>query len=129
MASTIRNITIVCAQPWELAQFWSSVLDRPVLDNDKPDADEVGIPLDGITGELLFTRAPEDTVIQNRMHLCLEPDYGQDAEIDRLVQLGASLVSDLRGPTWGWAVLRDPEGNEFCVLRSEAERAASSAVS
>ena len=26
------------------------------------------------------------------------------------------------GPGTGWVVLADPEGNEFCILRSEAEQ-------
>ncbi|WP_033196072.1 VOC family protein, partial [Streptomyces xiaopingdaonensis] len=38
--------------------------------------------------------------------------------------LGASLVADRRKPDSGWAVLADPEGNEFCVLRSASERTA-----
>jgi hypothetical protein len=39
---------------------------------------------------------------------------------------GATLVHDLRdkyGPGTGWVTLADPEGNEFCILRSAAERA------
>ena len=45
--------------------------------------------------------------------------------MERLLGLGATMVSDLRNPDGsGWAVLADPEGNEFCVLRSESERAA-----
>jgi len=39
--------------------------------------------------------------------------------------LGATFVADFREPDGtGWVVLADPEGNEFCVLRSDAERAA-----
>ncbi len=45
--------------------------------------------------------------------------------MERLLALGATLVADLREPDGsGWAVLADPEGNEFCVLRSESDRAA-----
>ena len=44
-----------------------------------------------------------------------------------MLALGAALVDDRRRPDGtGWAVLADPEGNEFCVLRSAAERAATS---
>ena len=44
---------------------------------------------------------------------------------DELLGLGATLVTDHRNPDGsGWAVLADPEGNEFCVLRSESDRAA-----
>jgi hypothetical protein len=43
---------------------------------------------------------------------------------------GATIFNDLRGqwgPGTGWAVLLDPEGNEFCVLRSQAEKDAARA--
>ncbi|GAA1250632.1 hypothetical protein GCM10009609_12490 [Pseudonocardia aurantiaca] len=49
----------------------------------------------------------------------------RDEELVRLLGLGARTVEDLRRPDGtGWVVLADPEGNEFCILRSEAERAA-----
>lgn len=52
-------------------------------------------------------------------------DAYADAEAARLVSIGATVVDDLRRPDGsGWVVLADPEGNEFCILRSEAERAA-----
>jgi len=53
------------------------------------------------------------------MHICIRPtDRDRDAEVDRILALGATLVADRRaGPDTGWAVLADPEGNEFCVLR------------
>lgn len=47
------------------------------------------------------------------------------AQHHRELSLGATLVADRREPDGvGWVVLADPEGNEFCVLRSAAERAA-----
>ena len=62
--------------------------------------------------------------MKNRVHLDLEPtDCTRDAEIERVVALGAKPLNDLRnGDGSGWAVLADPEGNEFCILRSQAER-------
>ena len=58
------------------------------------------------------------------MHVCLEPsDRNRDAEVDRLLALGASVQGDHRTPDGaGWVVLLDPAGNEFCVTRSGAER-------
>lgn len=48
-----------------------------------------------------------------------------DADAERLLALGAALVADHRKPTgWGWVVLAGPEGNEFCILLAESERAA-----
>jgi predicted enzyme related to lactoylglutathione lyase len=59
------------------------------------------------------------------MHVCLQPGQPRDREVDRLLGIGATMVDDRRQPDGrGWAVLADPEGNEFCVLRSAAERQA-----
>ena len=73
--------------------------------------------------QLYFTRVPEPKTVKNRMHLCLQPDIPRDQEVDRLVGLGATVVADRRNPATGggWVVMGDPEGNEFCVLRSVAE--------
>jgi predicted enzyme related to lactoylglutathione lyase len=58
-----------------------------------------------------------------RLHLHLNPVEGTLAEeIERLTGLGATLVSEhARGSELGWAVMTDPEGNEFCVDSSDAE--------
>ncbi|TKV61834.1 VOC family protein [Nakamurella flava] len=122
MASRILNTTVDCAHPWDLAHFWSAALGRPVDPDNEPTDDEVGIPLAG-GGELLFLAVPEAKTVKNRMHLCLEPEDGRDVEVERLVGLGATVRHDRRTSGGaGWWVLADPEGNEFCVLRSAAER-------
>jgi len=44
--------------------------------------------------------------------------------VERLLGIGATFVADHRQPDGsGWAILADPEGNEFCLLRSESDRA------
>ena len=102
------------------------MLDLPLGDEDKPEDDEVGISLAG-GQELLFLRVPEAKTVKNRMHLCLRPLTLRDDEVERLLGLGASVVDDRRlADGTGWVVMGDPEGNEFCVLRSAAERAATS---
>jgi hypothetical protein len=122
MASIIENTCLDCAHPYELAQFWSQVLNRPVDPDSTPDDDEVGIELDGDRW-LLFLRVPEPKSVKNRMHVCLQPQQPRDREVDRLLGIGATMYDDRRTPDGkGWAVLADPEGNEFCVLRSAAER-------
>jgi hypothetical protein len=71
---------------------------------------------------------PDVKQTKNRLHLDLRPrSASRDEELETLVVHGASVVADLRGtygPGTGWVVLADPEGNEFCILRSEAEIAA-----
>ena len=59
------------------------------------------------------------------MHFDLRPRAGtRDAEWRACSTLGATVVADhrdVRGPGTGWFVLADPEGNEFCILRSQDE--------
>ncbi|MEV6444378.1 VOC family protein [Amycolatopsis sp. NPDC051716] len=126
MPSSVLNVSVDCADPYELCRFWSEVTGKPIPEEDQPGNDEVGFQLNDDTA-LLFLRVPEPKTVKNRLHLCLQPDIPRDEEISRILALGATLVNDLRNPDGtGWAVLADPEGNEFCVLRSAAERAATS---
>jgi hypothetical protein len=66
---------------------------------------------------------PEAKIGRNRLHLDLQPlDRTRDEEVERVVALGATLIADRRGRGQGWVVLADPEGNEFCMNTSPAER-------
>jgi predicted enzyme related to lactoylglutathione lyase len=118
----IRNVVFDCADPYALAQFWSQVMAQPIDKECKPDDEEVALDVpDGPT--LYFQRVPEAKTVKNRVHICLQPNILRDTEVERVVGLGAAVVDDHRKPDGtGWAVLADPEGNEFCVLRSVAER-------
>ena len=81
--------------------------------------------VDPVTGHrLLFIQTGDAKGGKNRVHLDLVPtDRRRDEEIDRVVALGATEIADRRKPDGtGWKVLADPEGNEFCILRSDAER-------
>jgi predicted enzyme related to lactoylglutathione lyase len=125
MTSRIRHITVDSADPWAQAGFWSQVVGYPVADGDEPGDDEVLIvaPDDAGPG-MLFIAVPEGKSGKNRLHVDVQPgDRTRDEEVDRLLGLGATLVADHRRPDGtGWAVLGDPEGNEFCVERSAGER-------
>lgn len=91
--------------------------------DDSPDDDETGFET-GPGQTLLFLKVPEAKAKKNRLHLCLEPDQQRDTEVSRLLALGASVYDDRRNADGtGWVVMRDPESNEFCVLRSADERA------
>ncbi len=111
-----------------MSVFWGQVLGF-TQDPDNPDepGDEECLILsaDG-TQRLLFIEVPEPKQVKNRLHLDLVPAEGtRDDELARLLELGARTVDDRRRPDGsGWVVLADPEGNEFCILRSDAERAA-----
>lgn len=120
MTSAIRHVTISCSDAYALAGFWSEVLGQPRHEDDKPGDEEVLIEGAG----LLFVTVPETKSQRNRIHIDLQPqDRTREEEVERLLGFGATMFDDRRTPDGrGWAVLRDPEGNEFCVERSARER-------
>ncbi|HEY0638497.1 MAG TPA: VOC family protein [Pseudonocardiaceae bacterium] len=124
MRFAMQNVAFDCANAYELATFWSKVMEWPLDDEDAPGVPEaVAIAPDGGTN-LYFNEVPEPKAGKNRVHVCLRPSGHRDAELERLLGLGATMVADLReGDHTSWAVLADPEGNEFCLLRGDADRA------
>ncbi|MDW6058226.1 VOC family protein [Streptomyces sp. FXJ1.4098] len=120
----VHNITFDAHDPYALAQFWSA-LTGYALKGSAPDDDEVLITSNqtGVPG-LLFLRVPDAKQGKNRVHLDIQPPSGtRDAEVERMVSLGASVIDDRRTEDGlGWVVMADPEGNEFCVERSAVER-------
>lgn len=126
MASLVRHVTIDCAEPFELAEFWAKVLDSSVSEDDNPGDPEALVESPGAA--LLFIRVPEGKAAKNRVHLDLQPqDRNRDEEVERLLALGATVVGDHRTSDGkGWVTMADIEGNEFCVERSAAERIATS---
>jgi hypothetical protein len=131
MTSRISHTTIDAHNAYTQSIWWSQVLD---MKEDPDDPNEPGheecliISVDG-NPQLLFIEVPEGKQVKNRVHFDLRPiDRTRDEEIERVIGLGANQVADRRNADGtGWVVLADPEGNEFCILRSEAEIAASRA--
>jgi hypothetical protein len=130
MTAFISHTTIDCHNAYELSEWWKPVLGYVDLDDDPnlPGHEECMIR-DPETGhQLLFIEVPDQKSVKNRLHLDLRPRAAsRDEEVETVLAHGAVLVDDHRGeygPGTGWAVLADPEGNEFCILRSEAEVAA-----
>ncbi len=120
MASRTSNFCIDSIDPYAQVKWWSHVLaDFRLLDEAEMGPDEEECWLVGPDDrEIIFARVPEKKMVKNRMHVCVRPtDCSREEEVDRILALGATLVDDRRdGPDKGWAVLADPEGNEFCVL-------------
>ena len=130
MTSFVSHTSVDCADASALSEFWKQVLGYVDVEGDpnEPGHEECMI-LDPQSGHhLRFIEVPEAKTVKNRIHLDLRPRSGTQAdEVARLLSIGATQVADLRGkygPGTGWVVLADPEGNEFCILRSEAENAA-----
>ncbi|MGW0788218.1 VOC family protein [Streptomyces sp. NPDC002911] len=70
----------------------------------------------GLGRRLLFQRVQEPKTVKNRLHLDVHTAPGQrEAEVERLLELGASALRVVEEPGGSWQVLLDPESNEFCV--------------
>ncbi len=128
MASFISHTAVDCRNAFTLAAWWREVLDY-MSDPDDPDSpgdEECLIMSRDRVHRVLFIEVPEPKQGKNRIHFDLSPRTGtRDEELARLIGLGAQTVADLRKPDGtGWVTLADPQGNEFCILRGEAERAA-----
>jgi glyoxalase superfamily protein len=126
MTSYISHTTVDCADAYTLSKWWEQVLDyvEDPADPNLPGHEECMIFARDGNHKVLFIEVPDARQVKNRIHFDLRPtDLTRDAEVERLIGLGAKPLADLRNPEGGWVTLADPEGNEFCVLRSDAERA------
>ena len=123
MKSAIKYMTFDCHDPQVMAQFWSAALGYETVNWDDFDG-VVSQPADGRLPRLSFTKVPERKTIKNRLHLDIEPsDTTMEAEVQRLVELGANRIELFKEPTGTWTVMADPEGNEFCVAQPESVEA------
>lgn len=116
MTATWYALNIGAIDPARLARWWAAVLGLRILDEDEDEVmvgrSEQDLPI------LYFSRSPDPKVGKNRLHLDLSP-VDRDAEVERLLDMGARHVDIGQGER-SWVVLADPEGNEFCVLRSHS---------
>ena len=120
MTSRISHTSIDARNSYDQSVFWAEVLDwiQDPADPNLPEHEECLIMSRDQAERLLFIKVPDEKVVKNRLHLDLRPvDRTREAEVARLVQLGATEVADFRRSDGsGWITLTDPEGNEFCVL-------------
>ncbi|HST65955.1 MAG TPA: VOC family protein [Mycobacteriales bacterium] len=128
MTALISHTTLDSTDAYAQSVWWADVLGfaEDPADPNLPGHEECMIFAPDGTTRILFIEVPEKKSVKNRVHFDLVPAAGtRDEELARLLAHGATVVDDLRRPDGrGWVVLADPEGNEFCILRSEAERAA-----
>ncbi|SCL58942.1 Catechol 2,3-dioxygenase [Micromonospora citrea] len=128
MTSRFTELGIDCHDPERLAAFWCEVLGFTVIDRSAGKV-EIGswvptvedVRARQMPPTLLFTRVPEGKTVKNRLHLDVSPvDGSTEDEVRRLLDLGATRADVGQGPDRNWVVMADPEGNEFCVLRTLA---------
>ncbi|GAA4615584.1 VOC family protein [Saccharopolyspora hordei] len=124
MTSKLTEIAVDCADPATLARFWCAVLGYEVQDEEdglvtigSPEVPEGKRRRGPVPPALTFARVPEGKTVKNRLHLDVNPvDGDQDAEVRRLLDLGARHADVGQTGEESWVCLADPEGNEFCVL-------------
>jgi predicted enzyme related to lactoylglutathione lyase len=114
MNLAMGGITIDCTDPRSLAEFWTKALDLQIVF----DAEGYFVQLRSATNPaqpyLGLQKVPDEKAGKNRVHLDFATD-DRAGEVERLVALGAVKGEDHSVPGLSWTVMRDPEGNEFCV--------------
>ncbi len=112
--SILRNMVIDCADVERQAQFWSAATGYPIQQRYE---DHIALALSPTARpRLLVIKVPDPKTVKNRVHLDLGAD-DVEAEVERLVGLGATSLERVENYGESWVVLADPEGNEFCVVR------------
>jgi hypothetical protein len=119
MALRLENISFDCHDAEKLAEFWRDVLGWRITSIHPEEVvlqPLAGTPEEGVLPDILFLPVPEPKSAKNRVHLDVRPT-DQVAEVERILNLGATRVDIGQTAECTWVVLADPEGNEFCVLR------------
>ncbi len=125
MTVTVACVAFDCADALAVGRFWSAAVDRPLDAGATSEFASIGFAgrrmregwwaverKDEPTW--IFAKVPEPKAAKNRMHLdVVAPDL--EAEIARLVQLGATRVADREEYGYTWTLMTDPEGNEFDI--------------
>ena len=113
MTLTLGMITVDTTDAMPLARWWADQLGGTIEQENDGWYVIVGLP--ELAQKISFQQVDDPSPGKNRLHLDLSsPDL--DAETDRLVSVGASLVDRHEMPGgFRWNVLSDPDGNQFCV--------------
>jgi predicted enzyme related to lactoylglutathione lyase len=117
MPLRLHHIVVDADDLPSLAQFWAEALAWRVLSVREQEV-VVGAALDAPVGLCFMPAGSTRKTVKNRVHLDLTTTAeDRDAEIARLIALGARQVDIGQTGRESWDVLADPEGNEFCVVR------------
>lgn len=126
----VGNVTFSCAEPRRvLGPFWSKALDSPEqeieegflqmlrdahVDVDRELYAHYAIDRDAARPRFLFQRREKTRPDSYPIHLDFLAD-DRNTEVERLTSEGATVVETRHAGERMWTVLRDPEGNPFCV--------------
>jgi len=119
MTLQIESIDIDCQNPMQLSEFWAEAINYTAQWEGDGEDEVVLQPENGTGLILMLVKTSDLKQHKNRLHFDLRPS-DLDHEVQRLESLGAKKVDVGQGDDVPWIVMADPEGNEFCVLGSEA---------
>ena len=118
ISTSLLAVIVDCHDPLRQAEFWAQALAYEVIQRN-PDEFRVSNPASG-GASLYVMKVPEPKTGKNRLHLDVVTSGPMEAEVARLAEAGAEVVEVRQDPASldnpdTWTVMRDPEGNEFCV--------------
>ena len=113
MPPRVAHVTLDCTNVDAVARFWSAALGRPIEPGDGAAYSYVGA--EGDPYRLCVTQTPDTKIVKNRLHLDIQAADRQ-AEVKRLLALGAGIVAECDEGGSQWTTLHDVEGNEFRVF-------------
>lgn len=122
-------LTVDCADPAALADFWGKALGRPVSPGAVAGDTSVDATGPDSGPRMILHNPPEPTTAKNSLHLVLITDHYHE-EIERLTGLGARPLNEIKLPgvrTGGatfsvsQTTFADPEGNEFDLVMWQPE--------
>lgn len=116
MSLVIDCVLIDCLDLDAMTAFWCQALDLEHVWTG-PSGGHLLAATDGSGRRLALMPSHSRKAAKNRVHFDLRPDHDQQAEVRRLEGLGARRI-DIGQADVTWVVMADPDGNEFCVLRS-----------
>ena len=117
MPVRVHHIVIDAHDLSAVARFWAEALHWSVLSEREGEV-VVGPDVDAPIGLCFMPAGGKPKTVKDRAHLDLTTTVDdRDAEIERLIALGARRVDIGQTGQESWDVLADPEGNEFCVVR------------
>ncbi|GAA3001254.1 VOC family protein [Actinokineospora diospyrosa] len=120
MACRISELVIEARDPELLAGFWCAVLGYVELGREDGaiEIGPAGVGFGGAQPTIVLSPNAEVRSGKYRLHIDVSPtDRDQEAELERLLEVGARFADVGQSGEESWHVLADPEGNEFCLLR------------
>ncbi|MFZ0323564.1 MAG: VOC family protein [Actinomycetes bacterium] len=123
MPTSLLAIVVDCHDSLSQAKYWAGALGHQVSERNAHEY-EVSDPSSGGT-PLYFMNVPEAKMGKNRLHVDITTNRPIEDEVARLVAAGGTLLEMRQDPDTlanpdTWAVMQDPEGNEFCVLNADS---------